>query len=84
MTITLVFFPLYFAGFGQLFVEKLTVSLMLLQCGYLFLLAKEIQDSLSGFIHNFFVGERHNLWLNEPITPFSFFPPFALFLAPQN
>jgi hypothetical protein len=48
--------------------------------------AKEIPDSLSGFIHIFFWGggERHNQWLNEPITPFSVFPPFALFLAPQN
>jgi hypothetical protein len=55
------FFPLYCAGFRQLFsflslVEKLTVSLRLLQCGYSFLPAKEIPGSLSGFIHNFFLG----------------------------
>ena len=37
-------------------VERLTVSLRLLQCGYSFLPAKEIPDSLSGFIHNFFFG----------------------------
>jgi hypothetical protein len=56
------FFPLYCAGFRQLFsflslVEKLTVSLRLLQCGYSFLPAKEIPGSLSGFIHNFFCGK---------------------------
>jgi hypothetical protein len=28
--------------------------------------------------------ERHDRWLNDLITPFPFFPPFALFLAPQN
>jgi hypothetical protein len=55
------FFPLSGAGFGQLFlfsslVERLTVSLRLLQCGYSFLPAKEIPDSLSGFIHNFLGG----------------------------
>jgi hypothetical protein len=67
--------------FSSLF-ERLTVSLRLLQCGYSFKPAKDIPDSLSGFIHNFF-WERHDHWLNEPITPFSFFPPLALFLAPQ-
>jgi hypothetical protein len=65
-------------------VEKLTVSLRLLQCGYLFLPAKEIPDSLSGFIQNFFFGERHNQWLYDPFTPFSFFPTLLLFLAPEN
>jgi hypothetical protein len=64
-------------------VERLKVSLRLLQCGYSFEPAKEIPDSLSGFIHNFLGGERHDRWLNEPITPFSLFPPFALFLAPK-
>ena len=56
------FFPLYGAGFGKLFCflvtgKKSTVSLRLLQCGYSFLPAKGIPDSLSGFIHDiFFLG----------------------------
>jgi hypothetical protein len=36
------------------------------------------------FYSEFFFRERPNQWLNEPITPFSFFPPFAFFPAPQN
>jgi len=84
MTMPLNFSRFMVQGVDSLFifsslVERLTVSLRLLQCGYSFLPAKEIPDSLSGFIHNFFWGERHDRWLNEPITPFSFFPPFALF-----
>ncbi len=39
-------------------VERLTVSLR--QCGYSFLPAKEIPDSLSGFIHNFIGGKDMN------------------------
>jgi hypothetical protein len=31
----------------------------------------------------FFGGGRHYQWQNEPITSFSFFPPFDLFLAPS-
>jgi hypothetical protein len=63
------FFPLSGAEFGQFFlssslVESSTVSLRLLQCGYSFLPAKEIPDSLSGFIHNFW-GERHDHWLKS-------------------
>jgi hypothetical protein len=66
-------------------VDRLMVSLRLLKYGYSFLPEKEFPDNLSGFIHNFFLGGgRHDHWLNEPITPFSFFLPFALFLAPQN
>jgi hypothetical protein len=38
---------------------------------------------LVSFIFFFGGGGRHDHWLNEPITPFSFFPPLALFLAPQ-
>jgi hypothetical protein len=38
-------------------VERLKVSLRLLQCGYSFEPAKEIPDSLSGFIHNFLGGK---------------------------
>ncbi len=64
------------------------MGLRLLQCGYSFLPAKEIPDNMSGSIHNFFSGGggggRQNQWLNEPITPFSLFQPFAFFLAPQN
>jgi hypothetical protein len=32
----------------------------------------------------FFFGERHNQWLYDPFTPFSFFPTLLLFLAPEN
>jgi hypothetical protein len=38
-------------------VERFAVSLWLLQCGYSFLPAKEIQDSLSGFITILLAGK---------------------------
>jgi hypothetical protein len=52
-------------------VGKLTVNLKILQFVYSFLYATKILDSLSGFIHNFFLvgGGRIGQWLNEPIIP---------------
>jgi hypothetical protein len=54
------FLPLYCAGFGHLFLFLDTCRKIdgepkaIAKCGYSFLPAKEIPDSLSGFIHNFF------------------------------
>jgi hypothetical protein len=56
-------FPLYCAGFGQLFsflvtCKKIDGGPKAIAMRLLVLPAKKIQDSLSGFIHNFFGGGK--------------------------
>jgi hypothetical protein len=83
------FFPLYDSEFAQLFrflvIHRKISSEPKAIAKRLFTLTpqRKFQTAcLVSFI--FFVGKRHDYWLNEPITPFSFFPPFAYFLTPQN
>jgi hypothetical protein len=64
-------------------VERLTVSLRFLQCGYSFLPAKEIPDSLSGFIHIFWGGKT---WPLAKWAYYSFFflPTFRFAPSPPK
>jgi hypothetical protein len=71
---TFEFFPLYGAGFGQLFPFLVT-------CRKIDSEPKAIAMLLFVFTRK---GNFRQPVLFKSLTPFSFFPPFALFLAPQN
>jgi hypothetical protein len=82
------FFPLYGAEFGQIFPFLVTCRKIDAEpkaiAMRLFVLTHKGNSGQPVWFHSeFFWGESYDHWLNEPITHFSFFPPFALFLAPQ-